>query len=228
MVCILCRFLINYFDPGWSDKADKLQSVLLPQRLNSDAIFEADPHSARLREIFEFSRTHCGEAFAQFLAFAEAGSVWSMLQVGNAYESGRGVALDRVRAEEWHSKAYEGGSDYGLVRAAMLAFRRSDVTKARTLLRVGVDRGLAPAMRYLAWMELKLSRRDREEARALYEQAIASGDFPARMYFSRAKAIGRFGLKEVPAGIRSLFAASADFSAQVDAVNNAPVAKASG
>jgi hypothetical protein len=226
MVCILCRFLINYFDPGWSDKADKLQSVLLPQRLNSDAIFEADPHSARLREIFEFSRTHCGEAFAQFLAFAEAGSVWSMLQVGNAYESGRGVALDRVRAEEWHSKAYEGGSDYGLVRAAMLAFRRSDVTKARTLLRVGVDRGLAPAMRYLAWMELKLSRR--EEARALYEQAIASGDFPARMYFSRAKAIGRFGLKEVPAGIRSLFAASADFSAQVDAVNNAPVAKASG
>jgi hypothetical protein len=96
-----------------------------------------------------------------------------------------------------------------------LAYRRGDIATARTILEAGVARGLAPAMRDFAWMELKLARRD--EARALYRQAIDLGDFPARMLFARAIALGRFGLREVPEGIRSVFAAAHDFSAQVDA-----------
>jgi TPR repeat protein len=223
MFCILCRYLIDRSDPGWTGKADELQAAHRLYGLNNDAPFEADADPTRLREIYELWRSRPAEAFVQFLSLAESGSVWSMMQVGYAYETGRGVPLDRVRAEDWYLKAHEKGSDYCLFRVSALAMRRSDFAKARTILDIGVARGLTRAMDYLAWMELKLSRNGeaRRRARALYEQAIASGDFAARMSYAHAVARGRFGLREIPAGIRSLLAAAKDFSAQVDAEKNA-------
>ncbi len=77
-------------------------------------------------------------------------------------------------------------------------------------------------MRNLAWMELRLARR--EEARALYERAITSGDFAARMLFAQTMARGRFGLRAIPAGLRSLRTAVREFSAKVDAKGDEPSA----
>jgi hypothetical protein len=166
------------------------------------------------------------EAFGQFLTLAEGGSVFSMIKIGYAYETGRGAPRDLNRAEQWYMKAHGRGSDYGLVRASGLLLKRGDVSGARSLLTVGVARGLPQAMTYLAWLELKLSRgKDAQNrARALYEQAIALGDPPAKMYFARARVRGRFGLRAIPAGICSLLATAKEGSAHVDARTKARTA----
>ena len=225
MRCLLCRYLrwsISRDDPGWVEKADELETEFLFYGLNNGDLFNADADVTRLRQAFEMWRSNPVEAFTGFLVLAEGGSVWSMIQVGVAYESGRGVPLDRIRAEEWYRKAYEQGSDLGLVRAGYLTFKRGDIAEAKTILSVGVSRGLTPAMRYLAWMELRLSKKEdaRGRARALYEQAIASGDLAARMLFARSMVRGRFGLRAIPAGIRSLLAAGKEVVAQVNARQN--------
>jgi TPR repeat protein len=220
--CILCRYLLNRADPGWIGKVETLHQKYLLSGLNNDDMYRLEVDTARLREIYELSQSRPSEAFTQFLVLAEAGSVWSIIQIGHAYEVGRGVPADRVRAEHWYMKAYERGSDYGLLRGSILAVRRGDIAKARAMLEEGVARELVRAMTYLAWLELKLSRGEqaRLRARKLYEQAIASGDFDARMSFARAMAYGQFGLRAIPTGIRKLYDASEYFSAQVDA--NAP------
>jgi hypothetical protein len=57
----------------------------------------------------------------------------------------------------------------------------------------------------------------RSRARGLYEQAIALGDIPAKMFFARAMARGRFGLKLIPTGMRSLLATAKEVGAIIDA-----------
>ena len=223
MFCVLCRYLLNRFDPGWIGKAERLEGEYLLSGLNNDAIFGLEAEPGPLREIYELSQTRPSEAFAQFLPLAEAGSVWSMIQIGHAYELGRGVRVDRVRAEQWYTKAHENGSDYGLLRGSVLAVRRGDIAKARAMLDAGVERGMARAMTYSAWLELKLSRNEqsRHRARNLYERAIALGDFDARMSFARAMANGQFGLRAIPMGLRNLIDAAGDFSAEVEARTSA-------
>ncbi len=150
--------------------------------------------------------------------------LWSMIQVGYAYEAGLGISRDRAQAEKWYLKAYEEGSDFGLLRSSILAFRRGDEDSARAILREGVSRGLTKAMTAFAGMELSLSRTEeaRIRARQLYEQAIASGDFPAKMAFARAMARGRFGLQLIPTGMRSLLATAKEVGAIIDARTQAP------
>ena len=145
-----------------------------------------------------------------------------MLQVGYAYELGRGAPRDLARAEDWYLKASEHGSDQGLLQAGYWAFRNGDLCKARAIYGVGVARGLTPAMRGLAWMELKAARTEqaRSRARALYEQAIVLGDFSARLTFAQAMARGRFGLRLVPTGIRHIFALAKETSAQIDTMTS--------
>jgi len=211
MRCVLCRWLrrsTGRHNPVWLEEADKFEASALLRSMNTDALFKSDPDAARLREIFGLWRSDPVEAFGQFLTLAEGGSVFSMIKVGYAYETGRGAPRDLIRAEQWYVKAHEQGSDYGLVRASGLLFKRGDVATAKSLLAVGVARGLPQAMTYLAWMELKLSRgKDAQSrARAHYEQAIALGDLPAKMRFARAMARGRFCFRAIPAGIRSVLA----------------------
>jgi TPR repeat protein len=222
MQCLLCRYLIwslRREKPDWVAEAENLDAELLSRGTNSDALALADRDPARLREVYELWKSCPPDAFSQFLSLAEDGSIWSMAQVGYAHEAGEGTRRDRVQAEKWYLKAYEEGSDFGLLRSSVLALKRGDEARAREILNNGISRGLTKAMTALAGMELSLSRTEeaRSRARGLYEQAIALGDLPAKMAFARAMAHGRFGLKLIPTGIRSLLAAAKEFGAEVDA-----------
>jgi len=222
MQCVLCRslkWLLSRYDLGWIEAADELRF----KALNTNALFEADADSARLRRNYELWHSNPSEAFSEFLLLAEGGSVWSMIQVGGAYECGKGTPVDRLRAEDWYWKALERGSDFALLRASCLALRRGDAAKAKAILGVGVARGLTPAMRSLAWIELRLSKyKDaRRRAYALYERAIELGDGSARIDLARAMALGCFGWRAIPAGIRSLPAAVEQISAQIGAKSDA-------
>jgi TPR repeat protein len=208
MHCIICQFLewlIERESPG--RVADLKQQVRAQEYrgLNSDALFQVETDQARLRELYELWEIDPGRAFSEFLALAEEGSVWSMQQVAAALESGLGGAVDPTRAEEWYRRAFERGSDMGLLRAGYLAFMRGAVDEARNILSGGAERGLAAAMRLLAEIELRVEGRyARSKARILFERAIELGDPIARVKFTRARAYGYFGLKEIPAGIRDI------------------------
>jgi TPR repeat protein len=208
------------------EHADKFFESLRHESTNNDALFEADADPERLRQLSELSRANPAEAFTQFLALAEGGSVWSMLRVARAYQLGRGAPLDLARAEEWYWKASEHGSDLGLLQAGYWAFKNGDLARAKFIFGVGADRGLTSAMRYLAWMELTVTKTEqaRSRARALYEQAIALGDLRARVQFVRAMAHGQFGLRLVPTGMRKLFSLAKDVSAQIDAMSSSRTA----
>lgn len=56
----------------------------------------------------------------------------------------------------------------------------------------------------------------KENARVLYEQAIASGDLLAEVYFAEARARSRFGLSAIPGGFKDLVGAKLKFVEQVE------------
>jgi TPR repeat protein len=127
-----------------------LVNELLNRGLNTGAIFEADADPARLRKIYELQHSDPAEAFAQFLGQAECGSVWSMIQVGHAYATGEGLSIDRAQAKKWFLAACANGSDFGLLWASNLAFKRGDSDRAKSLLKEGIARGIPRAKLDLA------------------------------------------------------------------------------
>jgi TPR repeat protein len=209
MHCFLCQlleWLVERDDPGWVKNARQRIRAESYREVNSDRLFEDDADPMRLRKAYELWDTDPARAFAEFISLGESGSVWSMEQVATALESGLGTSVDQARAEEWYRRAFERGSDLGLLRASYLAFTRGATEEARNILNVGVDRRLTAAMRYLAEIELQFATREdeRQRARKLFEQAIELGDVMARVKFARARAYGYFGLMAIPAGIREL------------------------
>jgi TPR repeat protein len=224
--CVICRWVrwsIGREDPIWVEEADTIESEMRFFGLNTDAIFHADPHADRLRELAELGKVDPNEAFTQFLSLAEAGSVWSMIRVGCGYSVGLGTSRNLALAERWLTSAYEHGSDYGLIWSARLAFARGAFSRARTLRVVGVERGLPQAMTDLAWQELKSAKTDaRTRARALFENAIGRGYIPAQLELAKAMGLGLFGWREIPVGIKRLFAAAKEFNDLIEARKKRP------
>lgn len=219
----LSRWLANG-DPGWFAAAQGKLDELKHQGTNADGVFEADPSLDAVRQAYMLWETNPSQALDEFTRMAEGGSVASMVQVGWAHEQGEGTPVDSAVAERWYSRASECGSDEGLLRSGHLAFARGDAARARAVLEPAVARGLTPAMRYLAQVELELVRTDdaRDRARALLERAIAFGDVQARLNLSKAMLRGRFGLRAIPEGWRSYRRAIGEVTAQLDAERRAP------
>ena len=203
----------------WLAAADQVSSEMQFGGWNTDALFEADADPLRLRELATLWESSPHEAFSQFLALAEAGSVWSMIRVGCGYCLGLGVKRDRASAERWFDAAFGRGSDYGLIWSARIARSRGDVAKAVGVLKVGVERGLPDAMVDLANLEMRKARtqEDRNRARRLYDTAIEKGHLPARAALARAMARGAFGWRSIPEGIRGLRASCKAYRDAIDA-----------
>jgi TPR repeat protein len=111
---------------------------VMEKEANPDAVYEAHYQTDR------------SESFKQFLVLAESGSVWSMAAVGQMFHAGTGTAEDLVQAETWLTRAYQAGSDYGLICLGCLFERTGQSEKAQDVYRTGAARGFVPAMVYLA------------------------------------------------------------------------------
>jgi TPR repeat protein len=141
------------------------------------------------------------------------GSVWSMANVGNLFEYGNGTARDLAQAEKWYLRAYEAGSDYGLIWLGHLYQQSGRYEQARVVFQAGVARGFVPAM-----VRLALSYRNspdwpqrRDEARMLLERGSAAGDFSAKRFLAAGMTGGWFGVRHIPDGIRLLLSAAEDW-----------------
>src|SRR5260370_27620972 len=107
MKCVLCvpfKWLGSKVTTPCSTRneaiAKKLSSWSV-QQANNQEIWNRDTEQERIREAIRLGESLPVVAFQSLLNLAENGSVWSMLHVGWAYETGNGIALDAARAERW-------------------------------------------------------------------------------------------------------------------------------
>ncbi len=131
MRCLICEVFWRFIDsdpPGW---VATYRRELGPDWVagNGDALWAKEHEPDRLRAAYALWNSDPGRAFREFLACAEAGSVWSMSQVAWAYSEGKGTAVDLSAAEAWNRRAFEGGSDNAMLCLAARyhpaeAFRR--------------------------------------------------------------------------------------------------------
>jgi TPR repeat protein len=210
MKCILCKMC-----KAAHAKFDEKMNTWLYEQSNHVEIMERETDPAAVYEAY--GHTDTADSFKQYLALAEGGSVWSMAAVGQMFHAGTGTTKDLVQAEKWLVRAYQAGSDYGLICLGCLFERTERSEKAQEVYRTGVARGFVPAMVYLA----ASYRRShdwalrRHETLSLLENGRAAGDLFARHWLATAMARGWFGLRYIPEGFRRLPSIAHDMAALV-------------
>jgi hypothetical protein len=204
MKCILCKVC-----EASQEILNKKLWAWLDTQTNSVAIMEREADPEAVYQAHDLLKTDPAESFKQYLALAEAGSVWSMASVGNLFEYGHGTAPDLAQAEKWYLRAYEAGSDYGLIWLGDLYQRSRRHQHAQAVFRTGVARGFVPAMVRLASSYRKSPDwpQRRDEAMALLERGSAAGDCSAKRFLAAGMTRGWFGVRHIPDGIRLLFSA---------------------
>ncbi len=156
-------------------------------------------------------------AFQIYLELAELGSVWSMRELGRCYARGLGVAEDHEKAESWLRRAADGGYQLALMALAELAASMGDLSKAQSILAKSVADGWTPACFWFAQYRLKQSptRSTYRAARPLLDAAAKEGHPVARAFLARYSITGRFGVREIPAGLREAIALARELSNSV-------------
>jgi TPR repeat protein len=143
-------------------------------------------------------------AFRIWQEQASEGSVWAMYELALCYRRGKGVTSDDESAEEWCRRAFEGGSERALLWYIGMLARRGDYVQAEAVCTVSAEKGSAAAIYWLAWFRIRRSAKPAtyRSVRPLLEEAAAAGNPRAIRVLGYWMAHGRFGLREVPAGLR--------------------------
>jgi TPR repeat protein len=211
MKCVLCTMC----ETARATFNKKMDAWLYAQSNNVE-IMERETDPAAIYQAYE--QTDPAESFRQYLALAERGSVWCVATVGQMFHTGTGTTQDLAQAEKWLVRAYEAGSDYGLICLGCLYERSERSEKAQEVYRAGVARGFVPAMVYLAASYRKSPdwAQRRHEALKLLEHGRAAGDLFARHWLTTAMVRGWFGLRYIPEGIRRLPGVAHDMAALVE------------
>jgi TPR repeat protein len=201
MKCILCAKC-----EAFHAALDKKRRAWLEAQSNNAAIMEREADPAAVHQAYDLLQTNPAQSFIQFLALAEQGSVWSMASVAQMLEVGTGTAKDLAQAERWYLRAYQAGSDYGLIWLGALYQRSGEYEKAQEVYRTGAERGFVPAMVRLAacYRNSPNWRQRRKEAMALLKRGSAAGDLFARYSLAIAMTRGWFGVRHIPEGFRRL------------------------
>jgi len=158
------------------------------------ALFSSDPEAA----------------LRVFVDLAEGGMAWAMETVADYYAHGTAVAADFERSQDYYCRAIHAGSWMATLGYAKLLAGHGYFDECETLLRDGVEQDFIPAYFWLAWYRLKQSpdAATRRAVRPLFERAAEAGHPAAEMHLARMRLSGRFGLREIPAGIRAFLRVS--------------------
>jgi tetratricopeptide (TPR) repeat protein len=213
MQCILCKIC-----EANAAILRKKHFAWLDTQTNSVAIMERETDAQQVYQADDLLKNDPVEAFKQYLALAESGSIWSMATVGQLFESGTGTAQDLAQAEEWYLRAHRAGSDYGLIWLGYLYQESGQHEKAQDVFRTGVERSFVPAMFYLAWSYWNSADwpQRRDETLALLKRGSAAGDLWARRFLASAMMRGYFGLQHIPAGIRLFLDVAEDMARLIE------------
>ena len=171
---------------------------------NDSVIWEDDTDIEGLIEAETLSKRDQNAGFRQFLALAEAGSVWAMDKVGHCYHSGRGVAADAALAEHWYRLSFDAGCTRALLDLGAVLASRGDFAGAEAVYGRGAADDWPPALFWLAVYQMKQSdsRATLDRARPLLERAMAKGSPAAQWVLGWLLLRGRFGLRDIPRGFK--------------------------
>lgn len=208
MNCVLCR-PFAWLRKNWRGRcvADRpeFQREFIKWRKRQARDVEllfSDPQKDTINTAFDLSQTDPRTAFSQLLAFAESGSVFSMVSVGTFYKMGIGVGINPSQAEHWYRVAEERGSQLASHYLVELYREQGDLDKCESVLQKAVAEHWAPALFDLAVIKLEQpkTRAQRDEARILLEEASALGDIGAQWYLGRRMVHGMFGWRYMRRG----------------------------
>jgi len=209
MTCRLCAWVCDRFCPPEASSS-AIWRAAHDWEEDYASHWEPAEEGDEIRNRWEEAKVLLDENPAAALAIhrelAEAGSPFSMLRAGWHYESGRGTDVDAAVAEDFYRRALCAGSWKATVSYARLLFRRGAHDKWPSTLGDGVDKGFIPSFFWLAWYryERSPSGRTAREVRHLLEAADEAGHPGARLALARWMALGKFGLRGIPRGIRML------------------------
>lgn len=171
-------------------------------------LFAADPFKDEVKASATLVDTSPEEGFAQLLELANRGSLFAMNHVTWCYGSGTGVAKDLDQAQAWSRRAYEGGSDRGLLDYGgyLVSTDRSD--EAEKVYEAGWARDFTPAVYRLARIRLNatLPLAKRLAWKPSLEWAAAARHPAARFVLGKYLLRGWFGVSGIPRGLMLLFA----------------------
>lgn len=184
---------------------------------NDWATLETDPAKDEVTEAAALLDRDPDRAFASLLAFAQQGSVWSMVNIGWCFEVGRGAAVSSADAEYWYRRAYEAGCDRALIEYGRMLGARGAVDLQQQVYAAGAARNWPPAMQRSAQLELRYARTLEEhlKLKPVLERAVELGSPGARRVLAWYLVHGRFGVRNVPAGLRLAYAIFKDGLAEI-------------
>jgi TPR repeat protein len=174
-------------------------------------ILQADPFKDEVLAAIRLHDASPKEGFVQLLDFANRGSIYSAPYVAWSYAVGWGVPKDPEEAQAWYRRAFEGGSDRGLLDYGADLVSRGQIGEAEKVYEAGWQRGFVPAVYRLIRLNLRstLPLAERLAWKVPLEWAASEGHPGARYLLSKYLIRGLFGVRGIPLGLRLLFAYSA-------------------
>jgi len=171
---------------------------------NDWAVFDADPFKDELMSAIRLHDASPDEGFARLLDFANRGSLYSTHYVAWSYAMGAGVPKDRDQAQAWYRRAYERGSDRGLLEYGAYLVSGGQNDEAEKVYEAGWQRGFVPAVYRLIRLRLRptLPLAERLAWKPSLEWAVEAGHPAARYMLSKYLFRGWFGLPGIPRGLR--------------------------
>lgn len=168
-------------------------------------VLDADPFKDELKAALATSPE---EGFARLLDFANRGSVYSINHVAWRFAVGSGAPKDLDQAEAWYRRAYEGGSDRGMLEYGAYLVSQGRAGEAEKVYEAGWQRGFVPAVYRLIRIRLRptLPLAERLAWRPSLEWAAGAGHPAARYMLSKYLFRGWFGLRGIPKGVRLICA----------------------
>lgn len=158
-----------------------------------------------IQQAYAAYETDPAESFRLYLEAAEAGSAWAMEEVARWYETGNAVAAEPGKAEEYYRRAIRAGAWMATVHYAGFLAGQGRDDECEAVLEDGVGSDFVPACYWLAWFRYHRSpsRARCREIRPLLDHAAGQGHPRAQAFLAHLMARGRFGLREIPAGLAS-------------------------
>jgi TPR repeat protein len=126
-------------------KAGKLRNLAQANRAN--LIYE--------RAEKDWSRGRVRSAFRLFLAAAKSGSIPALERVGQFYDCGTGVKIDRQKALYWYSRAYRHGSSLSASNIGCIWRDKNSFSRARQWFQRAIRLGDADANLNIAKIYLR-------------------------------------------------------------------------
>jgi TPR repeat protein len=173
---------------------------------NADELWEETSvaHSAEIRAANALWNSAPEQAFARFQKLASLGSVFAMEVVAWGFWSGTGVAQDKVAALEMYERAVSAGSWKATIGMARLLAELGRRAEWEALLEQGISANYVPAYFWKAHLTYRQApgRLAARTVRPLLDYAIVAGHPGARLVLLRYMIRGRFGLRNIPRGLR--------------------------